>query len=191
YGTPPPPPGNQAPTVANAAAATPNPVTGTTTNLSVLGADDGGEANLRYTWTLSSGPAPVSFSVNDSNAAKNTTATFSKAGDYVFVVTITDAAGLSVTSTVRVTVQQTLTSITVTPATATVHVRQKQQFTAVALDQFGAALATQPTFTWSLTGRGTLSSAGLYTAPRRPGGPYTITAAVGTVKGTAKVTVTA
>src|SRR5262249_3157154 len=62
YGTAPPPPtGNQPPTVATAAAATPNPVTGTTTNLSVLGADDGGEANLRYTWAVSSGPAAVSF----------------------------------------------------------------------------------------------------------------------------------
>jgi hypothetical protein len=41
--------------------------------------DDGGEANLRYTWT-SGGPAPVTFSANGSNAAKNVTATFSKAG---------------------------------------------------------------------------------------------------------------
>ena len=38
--------GNAAPTVATAASATPSPVTGTTTNLSVLGADDGGESNL-------------------------------------------------------------------------------------------------------------------------------------------------
>ena len=36
--------GNQPPTVAQPASATPNPVTGTTTSLSVLGADDGGEA---------------------------------------------------------------------------------------------------------------------------------------------------
>ena len=141
--------------------------------------------------SLSGGPAAVSFSVNDTNAAKNTTATFSKAGSYVFVVTITDAGGLSVTTPVSVTVKQTVTSITVTPATATVHARQTQQFTALAFDQFGAALLTQPTFTWSLTGRGTLSSTGLYTAPRRTGGPFTITAAVGAVKGTAKVTVVA
>ena len=36
--------GNQAPTVATPASASPNPVAGTTTNLSVLGADDTGES---------------------------------------------------------------------------------------------------------------------------------------------------
>src|SRR5262249_16641679 len=66
---------NRARTVAQAAAASPTTVTGKTTSLSVLGADDGGEANLRYTWT-SSGPAAVTFSVNGSNAAKTTVATF-------------------------------------------------------------------------------------------------------------------
>src|SRR5205823_2251342 len=36
---------NATPTVATAAAPSASPVTGTTTNLSVLGADDGGESN--------------------------------------------------------------------------------------------------------------------------------------------------
>jgi len=43
---------DQAPTVATAAAASPAEVTGTTTTLSVLGADDGGQSNLTYTWSL-------------------------------------------------------------------------------------------------------------------------------------------
>ena len=46
------------------------------------------------------------------------------AGNYTFQVTITDAAGLSVTSSVNVTVSQTLTSIVVSPGTATVGVRK-------------------------------------------------------------------
>src|SRR5208283_1885250 len=76
---------NAPPTVAAAAAATPSPVTGTTTVLSVLGADDAGEANLTYTWaTTGTPPSPVNFSANDSNAAQNTTATFSQAGNYSF-----------------------------------------------------------------------------------------------------------
>jgi hypothetical protein len=182
--------GNQPPTVATAASGTPNPVTGKTTTLSVLGADDGGEANLTYTWT-SSGPAAVTFSANGTNAAKNVTATFGKAGAYTFVVTITDASGLSVTSTVTVTVAQTLTTIVVTPGTASVVVRQRLQFTAVAYDQFDDPLATQPVFTWTLTGRGSLTTKGLYTAPRRTGGPFTITASAGGVRGTATVTVVA
>src|SRR6185295_6957570 len=67
-------PVNAAPTVATAAAGTPNPVTGTTTSLSALGADDAGEAALTYTWaTTGTPPAAVSFSANGTNAAKNTT----------------------------------------------------------------------------------------------------------------------
>src|SRR5262249_23548271 len=84
-----PGPTNAAPTVATPAAASPSPVSGTTAALSVLGADDGGEANLTYSWTTSGTPlAPVSFSVNGTNAAKNTVAIFSKAGTYSFVVTV-------------------------------------------------------------------------------------------------------
>ena len=40
------------PTIATTAAASPSPAPGTTTDLSVLGADDGGEANLTYTWEI-------------------------------------------------------------------------------------------------------------------------------------------
>ena len=98
-------PPNQPPTVASPAAANPNPVSGTTSNLSVLGADDGGEANLTYTWaTTGTPPAPVGFSVNGTNAAKNTTATFSAAGTYTLRATIKDQPGLTTTSTVTVTV---------------------------------------------------------------------------------------
>ena len=45
-------------------------------HLTVLGADDGGEANLTYTWSPT-GPAPLTFSANGTNASKNTTAIFS------------------------------------------------------------------------------------------------------------------
>src|SRR5262249_14791960 len=134
---------NQAPTVATAASASPSPAAGTTTALSVLGADDGGEANLTYTWTAVGAPtgAGPGFSANGSNAAKNTTVTFNKAGGYQFRVTITDAGGLSTTSSVSVNVSQTLTSITVAPSAPAVDLGGQQQFTATALDQFSAPLA--------------------------------------------------
>ena len=70
-------------------------MTGTTTSLSALGIDDGGEAALSYTWTVVSGPAGVTFSQSGSNAAKSTTATFTRAGDYVLRVTATDVGGLT------------------------------------------------------------------------------------------------
>jgi uncharacterized protein DUF4038/malectin (di-glucose binding ER protein)/collagenase-like protein with putative collagen-binding domain len=96
-------PTNQAPTVATRASATPNPTTGPTTSLSALGADDKGEAALTYTWSVvGTAPSPVTFSVNGSNAAKNTTATLGQPGSYDLSVKIQDASGASVSSATTV-----------------------------------------------------------------------------------------
>jgi len=182
---------NPAPTVATPASATPSPVTGIMTTLAVLGADAGGEATLKYTWvatTLPSGAAAPTFSANSTNAAKKTMATFSKAGIYGFTVTIADAAGLKTTSSVQVTVNQTLTSITVSPASVTVKTGGTQQFAATAKDQFGNALATQPSFKWAAAA-GTITTGGLFTAPTTTGG-ITVTATSGSFKGSASVNVT-
>src|SRR2546421_8004377 len=71
---------NNAPTIAVAAAASPNPVTtGTTTDLSVLGADDGGETHITYSWAITAGPSGATFSANGTNAAKSSTATLTHA----------------------------------------------------------------------------------------------------------------
>ncbi len=88
---------NNAPTVAVPAMASVTPVTGNSTILSVLGADDDGESELTYTWAIA-GPAGVALSANGTNGAKSTTATFAAPGTYTFTCTITDAGGLSVSS---------------------------------------------------------------------------------------------
>jgi hypothetical protein len=182
---------NNAPTIATAAKATPNPVTASTTTLSVLGADDNGEANLTYTWaTTGTPPAAVTFSANGTNAAKSSTATFTKAGSYNFQVTVKDQGNLTVTSAIAVTVNQTPTSIVVSPASATVNTSATQQFTAVERDQFATNLTTQPAFTWSVSGGGTINASGLFTAGTTAGGPYTVTAKSGSISGTGTVTVT-
>jgi hypothetical protein len=188
------PSGNQPPTVATPASATPSPVTGTTTSLSVLGADDTGEANLAYTWSGTSQPAGAtipSFSVNGTNAAKNSTATFYQAGNYTFLATITDPGGLTASSSVTVTVNPTCTTIAVSPASMTMPDGSKQQFAATALDQFGNALASQPSFTWSLASGslGSVNSTGLYTAPNSGDGSATVCAVNASLTGTASVTV--
>lgn len=180
---------NQAPTIATAASATPSTVVATTTQLSVVGADDGGEAALTYTWSSAQGPAPVAFSVNGTNAAKTTTATFSRAGSYSLAVSAKDAAGLSVTSTVNVTVNATVSSVAVSPAMAGVPTNGAQQFAASATDQFGTVISPAPTFAWTTTGGGTISTTGLFTASGTPGGPFTVTATAGGKTGTAKVSV--
>ena len=90
-----------APTVARVAAAA-EATTVPSIALSALGADDGGESGLRYTWAAISG-AGVSFTTNGTNAAKETTARFLLPGTYTLRVTITDAVGLTATSDVTVT----------------------------------------------------------------------------------------
>ena len=183
---------NAPPTVATAASATPNPVTGKTTVLSVLGADDGGAANLTYTWaTTGTPPAAVSFSANGTNAAKNTTATFTENGTYNFTVTITDAGGLTTTSSVSVVVDQQLAEIVVLPSILTVPVNTTQQCTAVGYDQFGNVLAAQPAFTWSVSGGGSINQSGLYTAPAATGDNPIIQAASGSFIGLAQFTTVA
>jgi hypothetical protein len=132
-----------------------------------------------------------SFSGNGTNASKNTRATFYAAGNYTFQMTITDASGRTVASSVVVTVNQTQSSIGVSPASVTMPNGTTQQFSASALDQFGNAMATQPSFAWSIDtgGIGSVSSAGLHTSPASGTGTATVRATAGSMSGTAAVTV--
>ena len=71
----------------------------------MLGASSIGENTLTYTWSATgTPPAPVTFSANGTNAAKNSTATFTAPGAYTLQATITNLEGRSVTSSVTVTV---------------------------------------------------------------------------------------
>lgn len=169
--------GNAAPTVATAAAVSPSPVTGTSATVSALGADDGGANSLSYAWSvLGSPPGPVSFFGNTVNTA---IASFGKSGLYDLLVTIRDAGGLSVTSTVSVTVSQTATTLVVSPATVTVPLGSAQIFSVSATDQFGDPISGTPAVTWSVSGGGSISAGGVFTPNNTPGGPFTVTAATG------------
>ena len=181
-------PNNSAPTIATAAAAVPAEVTGTTTNLSVQGEDDGGESNLVYTWTTASAPAGAplpSFSINGTNAAKNTTVTFHHAGNYTFDVIATDAGGLSTGSSVNVNVVDAVTQVTVAPAVATLNDFSGAQatFTAQAFNRFGLdPLAPLPI--WSVSGGGMISTTGAYQPPGWET-RATVQATIGGINGTA------
>ena len=107
------------------------------------GADSLGESTLTYTWAaIGTPPAHVSFSNNGTNAAKNSTATFNAAGTYTLQVTTTNASNNAVTSTITVQVNQTATSILVTPASATIIANATDQLSALALDQFNNPMAS-------------------------------------------------
>ena len=73
-----------------------DPVTGISATLTVEATDDGGASNLVYVWAVvGTPPGPVTFSANNSNAARTTTATVTKAGSYEFQVTVKDSGGLT------------------------------------------------------------------------------------------------
>ncbi len=133
-----------------------------------------------FTWSVSGGG-----SIDQTGLFSGTTA----GGPY----TVT-AAGGGIAGTAQVTVtapaSQTLTSITVSPASASVAAGGTQQFTATGYDQNGSLMSPQPTFTWSVSGGGSISSSGLFTAGSTAG-TFTVTASSGGVSGTASVTVTA
>src|SRR5439155_12135016 len=111
--------------------------------------------------------------------------TFSKAGAYTLEVAIKDNSGLTATSQVSVTVNAVLSAIGVTPASASVAASGMLAFNASASDQFGAALASQPAFTWAVSGVGAVNSAGLFVAGATAGGPYNLTAVSAGTTGTA------
>lgn len=182
---------NLPPTVAAPAAATPALLTtGTTTQLSVLGADDGGEAALSYHWHSSGSTLPT-FSVNGSNAAKQTTLTFAASGTYQVTCVVTDAGGLTARTSVTVTVQQVLSGLEVSPTNITVAPTTTTYFYGTGKDQFGRAMwAGTPT--WTVTGGGTIApqgSAGAFTAGSTLGGPHTITATLPGFTASASVTI--
>jgi uncharacterized lipoprotein NlpE involved in copper resistance len=177
---------NAAPTVAQPAAAAVSPVTTTSTTLTVLGADDAGEANLEYFWSVSAGPGAVAFSANYVNGSKQTVATFSRAGTYTLLVTIVDAQGLRTTSSVQVEVQQRVGSIQITPGKQTIATNGTLQLAATQLDQFGFPMTTPATITWRTTA-GSINASGLFTAPAT-NGLAVISASNGAAVGTAEVT---
>jgi hypothetical protein len=177
----------QPPTVTQAASAVLSSA-GTTASLNVSASDPNpGGSITKYTWSVS-GPSGVTFSSsNGTSTGNNATATFTQTGTYTFTVTVTDSYGLTSTSTVKLVVGQVLTSITVSPSSATVRDGTTQQFTASALDQFNQAMNVP--ISWKIvSGSGSISSTGLYTAPSRGNGTVTIEAFDGSVFGTATIT---
>jgi hypothetical protein len=179
---------NTGPSVANAAAVNPNPVTGTSTVLSALGSENGSGSGLTYTWSYT-GPTGVTYigNANGTNAAQNITANFTQAGSYNFTATITDSSGLFTTTSVNVTVQQTAANIVVSPSSApVVPVGLTQQFLATATDQFGNSISS-PSFTWGITGGGnSIDNTGDATLGSTPGS-FTVTASIGSAQGMANV----
>jgi hypothetical protein len=181
----------QPPIVLQPAAASPSPVLGTTTALSVMADDALGEAGLSYNW-IELAPLPgrkVGYTDNSSNSAKNTVAIFTTAGHYTFSVAIQNRQGLAASSAVEVEVQQRINDMALTPSMATVPLGGTQQFMATAFDQFGTQLSLPIPVRWTLAGPcGVVNDAGFFQAAATSGS-CAVTATSGTVMVTATVSV--
>lgn len=141
--------------------------------LSVLGADDGGESNLYYTWTIRPAassppgtpfPTITTFSGPDGNLAS---ANISAPGSYIATVTIRDKVYLTTMSEVTVTVAAIRQPLSVSRTTLTMNVGTSFDFDAVYRDQFGNPMASPQSATvWSIvSGPGAIDPAGKFTAP--------------------------
>lgn len=87
-------------------------------------------------------------------------------------------------------VAEATTTVVVTPQIAIVAPTKTRQFTAIAYDQNGEAMISQPVFSWTVSGGGSIGAlTGLFTAGATVGGPHTVTATGDAVDGTASVTV--
>jgi Fungalysin metallopeptidase (M36)/Fungalysin/Thermolysin Propeptide Motif/Viral BACON domain len=163
-------------------------------SLTMLAADDGGEANLIYTWSESGSPTSLfNFSTNGNNAAKTTEVTFTHSGTFVITGTATDEHGLSVSRTVSVAVPTLLSSLVIAPDTVSIPNGESTDFDVSGFDQFGDLIPGQPTLvSWSETGPGTIDPNGRYTASYTTDGQgrFDIEAVKGTLSGKATVTVT-
>jgi hypothetical protein len=180
---------NEGPTLVSGATATLDADFPSNVHLNALGDDDHREANLTYTWSVvGNPPAAVQFSANGANSAKSADAILRRSGSYTFLVTITDAEGLSLTSVVSITVEQKFTSIVVSPGSVTVHTSEQIQLSAIACDQFGWPMDVQLTFTWAVNGVGSVSSDGVFSASDETGFATT-TASNFPVSGSASIAV--
>ena len=169
-------------TTVTVAPASASVVTGGTKQFTAAGLDQFGQLvspQPTFTWSVGGGGTISTSGLFTAGAAAG--------GPF----TVTAASGsVSGTASVTVTATPVLTTITVSPASASVATGATQQFSATGKDQFGNPVSPQPTFTWSVSGGGTISASGLFTAGSTAGGPFTVTAASGSVSGTASVTVT-
>jgi Bacterial lectin/Legume lectin domain len=187
--------GNAAPAIVDRPRADTWYVAGTSTQLRVEAFDDGPAGDLRYTWEVLSvpqGAGPVGFSANGDNAARTTTATFTRTGRYRFRVAVTDAQGNWTRSDpFWVEVDPVPGSYVISPSAPEVLNGTALDVQVQTLDQFGDAWVGRGRgYGFEVVGPGYYEGlSGDYYAPVTGTGPVTFRHIDGTATGSATVTV--
>jgi hypothetical protein len=156
----------------------------TTGKFSIVGHNTGGSA-ITINGQLQNLPNISSLSLYQTNSSLN----LQHMNDVVLNGELFTATIPADTFFYFINIAPVLTTITVSPATANLLVGGTQTFTAASKDQNGNPIAATITWTSSNTAVGTIDESGKLTALAE--GTTTITAASGSVSGTATVTVTA
>lgn len=180
-------------------------VTSKTRAISVV-PSTGDLSTYRYVWQVTNAPegGSVSFSRNSSNAAKQTSLTFTKAGTFDIRVSVETLGVPFASATMTFNVIPTSSSIsvrtsggqTISSTTGLSTSDTRVQLNPTTLDQFGNPLETQPGVVWQLAkppagttpALTTESNAASVTVNRA--GKYGLTASVGSIKTTIPLTVT-
>ena len=127
-----------------------------------------GAATLTDTWSVEQSPVnsiPGHFSTFDGGSFYA-----GASGTYILELTVTNSDGLFSTGTVTVNFPVTLMTMTALPSSPLVFEGASEQFTAAAFEQFGQPMTTPSNVTWKiLSGGGSITSAGLFTAPTTAG----------------------
>lgn len=187
--------GNQVPTISAVA----NQTTPQDTPVGPIAFTIGDDTTPVNDLTVSAGSSnttllPVSGITHGGSGASRTVTLAPAAGQSgtsTVTLTVTDGGGKSASSafTLTVTAPPVATSATMAPPGALVNAGATVQFSATLRDQYGNPMASQPAWTWSVAGGGTISSSGLFTAGPTPGGPYNLTATGGGFTASGSVTI--
>jgi uncharacterized protein (TIGR03790 family) len=174
-------PGNTAPAITNGPGLpTTPPRSSTTTNLYVGATDpDSGPQPLMYSWAKIDGPGQVTVTTNASSTSFTNVATFTRAGTYRIRTMVSDGAAIATGEVVAV-VNPVYTTVYLSPVSTDIRIGTSLQLYALQRDQFSTYYNDRP-FAWTISGGGSITSNGLYTAPATPGTNY-ITASVGAYK---------
>lgn len=149
-----------------------------------------GAASINYTWSVLSGPGSATFTPNGTNASRNSTITFTRAGTYVIRVTYSNANGSTTADTSATVVPQVLSGIIVSPTNITLKTLQNQVFTATGADQFAQSMSIGAV-TWSTTGNANISGNGAQVNfnSAQLGQQLRVTATSGSFSGSASVSI--
>jgi sialate O-acetylesterase len=165
---------NAVPTLTSVPVATLDPEDTSSILLTASASDDGPLSQMYFTWSLLSGPsggATASFAKNHTrnSSSSSVSARVNEPGTYVFRVTVSDLYGDQNSADISIEMPSVPASIETEPTYGAIAPNGSLSFSGRVCNQFGQTLSNQPALTWTVTGAGTITSDGTYSASASEG----------------------